>query len=62
MVTFSPCHEIDEAVEVPGYDVEISDYSIYSYGTKTVVIRKNMLYGEGKIKAAKKLFFFEQIV
>lgn len=47
VVTFSPYHEIDETVEVPGYDLEISDYSIYSYGTKTMVIRKNMLYGGG---------------
>ena len=43
VVTFSPYHDIspDVAGEIflPGYDVEISDLSIYGYGTKTVVIR-----------------------
>lgn len=43
VVTFSPYHDIspDIAGEIylPGYNVEISDLSIYGYGTKTVVIR-----------------------
>ena len=26
-------------IYLPGYDVEVSDLSIYGYGTKTVVIR-----------------------
>lgn len=43
VVTFSPYHDIssDVAGEIflPGYDVEISNLSIYGYGTKTVVIR-----------------------
>ena len=43
VVTFSPYHDIspDSAEEIflPGYDVEVSDLSIYGYGTKTVVIR-----------------------
>ena len=42
VVTFSPYHDIspDVAGEIylPGYDVEVSDLSIYGYGTKTVVI------------------------
>ena len=29
---------VDE-IYLPGYDVEVSDLSIYGYGTKTVVIR-----------------------
>lgn len=40
VVTFSPYHGVPSVVEVPGYDVEISELSIYSYGTKTVVMRK----------------------
>lgn len=43
VITFSPYHDIspDVAGEIylPGYDVEISNLSIYGYGTKTVVIR-----------------------
>lgn len=43
VVTFSPYHDISpdiaEEIFLPGYDVEISDLSIYGYGTKTVVIR-----------------------
>ena len=43
VVTFSPYHDISSAVAeeiyLPGYTVEISDLSIYGYGTKTVVIR-----------------------
>lgn len=44
VITFSPYHDIssDFAGEIylPGYNVEISDLSIYGYGTKTVVIRE----------------------
>lgn len=44
VVTFSPYHGVNHGVigeiDVPGYDVEISELSIYSYGTKTVVMRK----------------------
>lgn len=43
VVTFSPYHDISPAVAgeiyLPGYTVEISDLSIYGYGTKTVMIR-----------------------
>lgn len=43
VATFSPYHDIssDDAGEIDllGYDVEISDLSIYGYETKTVVIR-----------------------
>lgn len=47
VLTFSPYHdisfEIAGEIYLPecdvGYDVEISDLSIYGYGTKTVVIR-----------------------
>ena len=43
VVTFSPYHDISpdiaEEIYLPGYDVEVSDLSIYGYGTKTVVIR-----------------------
>lgn len=39
VVTYSPYNAVPGVVEVPGYDVEVSDYSIYSYGTKTIVIR-----------------------
>lgn len=31
--------QIAEEIFLPGYDVEVSDLSIYGYGTKTVVIR-----------------------
>ena len=34
VVTFSPYNVVPKVIEVPGYDVEISDYSIYSYGSK----------------------------
>ena len=33
VITFSPYNSLPRAIDVPGYDVEISDYSIYSYGT-----------------------------
>lgn len=43
VVTFSPYHDISPdtvgEIYLPGYDVEVSDLSIYGYGTKTVVIR-----------------------
>ena len=43
VVTFSPYHDISpdiaEEIFLPVYDVEVSDLSIYGYGTKTVVIR-----------------------
>ena len=28
------------SVLLPGYDVKVSNYSIYSYGTKTIVMRR----------------------
>lgn len=40
VVTFSPYNAVPKVIEVPGYDVEVSDYSIYSYGTKTIVMRR----------------------
>lgn len=40
VVTFSPYNAVPRVVDVPGYDVEISEYSIYSYGTKTIVMRR----------------------
>ena len=42
VVTFSPYHLSPRLYEIdlPGYDVEISDYSIYGYGTKTIVITR----------------------
>ena len=46
VVTFSPYHDIspDVAGEIylPGYNVEMSDLSIYGYGTKTVVVIRAM--------------------
>lgn len=43
VITFSPYHDISSEIAgeiyLPGYDVEVSDLSIYGYGTKTVVIR-----------------------
>ena len=43
VVTFGPYHDISPDVAgkiyLPGYDVEVSDLSIYGYETKTVVIR-----------------------
>lgn len=43
VITFSPYHDISPdftgEIYLPGYNVEISDLSIYGYGTKTVVIR-----------------------
>lgn len=38
VVTFSPYNAVPKVIDVPGYDVEVSDYSIYSYGTKTIVM------------------------
>ena len=38
VVTFSPYNAVPKVINVPGYDVEVSDYSIYSYGTKTIVM------------------------
>ena len=38
VVTFSPYDAVPKGIDVPGYDVEVSDYSIYSYGTKTILI------------------------
>ena len=38
--TFSPYNAVPKVIDVPGYDVEVSDYSIYSYGTKTIVMRR----------------------
>ena len=40
VVTFSPYNAVPKVIDVPGYDVEVSDYSIYSYGTKTIVMRQ----------------------
>jgi hypothetical protein len=43
VVTFSPYHLLPLATleqYLYGYDVEISDYSIYGYGTRTIVIRR----------------------
>ena len=40
VVTFSSYNAVPELIDVPGYDVEVSDYSIYSYGTKTIVMRR----------------------
>lgn len=40
VVTFSPYNAVPKVIDVPGYDVEVSDYSIYSYGTKTIVMRR----------------------
>ena len=40
VVTFSPYDAVPKGIDVPGYDVEVSDYSIYSYGTKTIVMRR----------------------
>lgn len=40
VVTFSPYNVTSRVIEMPGYDVEISGYSIYSYGTKTIVMRR----------------------
>ena len=37
---FSPYNVVPKVIDVSaGYDVEVSDYSIYSYGTKTIVMR-----------------------
>ena len=40
VITFSPYNAVPKVIDVPGYDVEVSDYSIYSYGTKTIVTRR----------------------
>ena len=40
VITFSPYNAVPKVIDVPGYDVEVSDYSIYSYGTKTIVMRR----------------------
>lgn len=40
VITFSPYNAAPKVIDVPGYDVEVSDYSIYSYGTKTIVMRQ----------------------
>ena len=40
VVTFSPYYAVPNVIEVPVYDVEVSDYSIYSYWTKTIVMRR----------------------
>lgn len=43
VVTFSPYHDISpdiaEEIYLLGYDVDVSDLSIYGYRTKTVVIK-----------------------
>ena len=43
VATFSPYHDISSEIAgeiyLSGYDVDVSDLSIYGYGTKTVVIR-----------------------
>lgn len=40
VITFSPYNAVPKVIDVPGYDVEVSDYSIYSCGTKTIVMRQ----------------------
>ena len=40
VVTFSPYNAVPRVIDIPGYDVEVSDFSIYSYGTKTIVMRR----------------------
>lgn len=39
VVTLSPYSAVPKVIDVPGYNVEISNLSIYSYGTKTIVMR-----------------------
>lgn len=40
VITFSPCHIGIDNIEVPGYEVEISDLSLYSDGARTIVMRQ----------------------
>lgn len=48
VITFSPYHDISpdvaEELYLSGYDVEVSDLSIYGYGTKTIVERRQRRY------------------
>lgn len=33
-------HDYVGVMDIPGYDVEVSDYSIYSYETETILMRR----------------------
>ena len=40
VITFSPYHIGIDNIEVPGYEVEISDLSLYGDGARTIVMRQ----------------------
>ena len=40
VITFSPYHIGIDSIEVPGYEVEISDLSLYGDGARTIVMRQ----------------------